>query len=105
MSSHQDSSSVLGETADSRLTRRVEAYLFTRSYPALRELEISAADGIVTITGTVSTFHQKQVAYQSCRRVAGVLDVTDLAEVLPQEMTEGSSISSPRETSSVLVQF
>jgi osmotically-inducible protein OsmY len=68
---------------DMELARRVAAYLTSRRFQSFRELEVSAAAGVVTIIGSVGSFHEKQVAYQSCRRVAGVREVVDAVYVAP----------------------
>lgn len=65
----------LNENRD--LEQRVANYLATRYLPRLRSLEVTATGGVVTLRGRVSSFHEKQVAVHSCRRVAGVRQLID----------------------------
>ena len=71
--------------ADEDLARRVAAYLASRCFHSFRDLQVSAAGGVVTVVGPVTSFHEKQVAYQSCRRVAGVREVVDEVYVAPPQ--------------------
>ena len=63
------------------LEQRVTNYLATRYLPRLRSLKVKAIGGVVTIHGRVSSFHEKQVAIHSCRRVAGVRQLIDEVSV------------------------
>ena len=67
--------------SDQELARRVENFLSTRNYPALRDLKVSVHDGCVVLSGCVSTFHEKQLATSCAQRVAGVLDVINKIDV------------------------
>jgi osmotically-inducible protein OsmY len=49
---------------------------------ALRNLDVDAGQGVVTLTGQVTSFYEKQVALNVCRRVAGVYDLVDHVEVV-----------------------
>ncbi len=75
---------VTSPIADSDLERRIAAYLASRSFLSFRRLKVSARDGVVTLAGRLSSFHEKQVARESCRRVAGVLRVVDAIHVGPR---------------------
>ena len=66
---------------DAELRRRIVGYLATKHLPNLRRLSVNAAGGKVTLRGRVDSFHEKQVAIHSCRRVAGVRDLVDNVEV------------------------
>jgi osmotically-inducible protein OsmY len=68
---------------DTALARRVRTYLVNRQVPALRHLRVSADRGIVTLSGRVSTFYEKQLSHAAARRVAGVLRVLDQVRVVP----------------------
>ena len=67
--------------AESELEQRVTTYLWSRSMPSLRKLEVSAERGIITLSGRVDSFYEKQLAISSCQRVAGVLQLVDQVEV------------------------
>ena len=69
---------------DADLRRRVVSFLATKHLPNLRRLNVNAAGGKVTLRGRVDSFHEKQVAIHSCRRVAGVQDLVDDVEVRMQ---------------------
>ena len=69
------------DSADRDLEKRVANYLHERHVPSLRKLAIQSANGAVTLSGQVHTFHEKQIAIHSCRRVAGVVQLIDLVDV------------------------
>lgn len=60
---------------DRELMRRVRIFLASRS--ALRDLDVKARGGVVTVSGVVPSFHLRQLAQGACRRVAGVRRVID----------------------------
>lgn len=70
--------------ADRDLERRVQQFLAERYFSSLRSLSVDAADGQVVISGRVNTFHEKQVALNSCRRVAGVRSLVDQMSVVDE---------------------
>lgn len=72
---------------DRELERRVISFLIGKHLPGLRQIEVEARGGVVTLRGRVRTFYEKQVCHQCCRRVAGVLKLIDAIEVdrLPAE--------------------
>ena len=65
------------------LVRRVKIFLSSRHQPGLRHLHIEADGGTVTMRGKVNTFYEKQLSYQCCRRVAGVVKIVDMVDVFP----------------------
>jgi len=67
--------------SDEILSRRVSTFLSSRHFPEFRRLSIEVDNGNVTLSGTLPTHYQKQVAITSCRRVAGVLEMVDRIEV------------------------
>ncbi len=67
---------------DRDLERRVASFLATRHVPGLRNLEVEAQDGVVTVSGQVLTFYEKQLCNQCCRRVAGVLQLINEVDVM-----------------------
>jgi len=78
------------ETIDSDrdLERRVRSFLAARHVPGLRNVGVNAKNGVVTITGQVLTFYEKQLCNQCCRRVAGVLQLINAVDVsgVPNEV-------------------
>lgn len=69
--------------ADTDLKRRILNYLFGQHFSDLRRLEVSADNGVVTIRGRVSSYHQRQLCIHCCQRVAGVVRVNDQIDVVP----------------------
>ena len=67
---------------DRDLERRVTNYLAARHVPGLRRLAVQAAGGVVTVSGRVLTFYEKQLASQCCRRVAGVMELINAVDVI-----------------------
>jgi hypothetical protein len=67
---------------DDELQRRVVNYLAGQHIPALRNLEVQAFNGAVTLRGRVRSFYEKQLSNHSASRVAGVRQVIDAIEVV-----------------------
>ena len=67
---------------DRELERRVANYLLGYKMPALRRIEVESDNGTVMIRGRVSSFYQKQLCINCCRRVAGVVQLIDEVTVL-----------------------
>ena len=61
---------------------RVESYLGSKHFPAFRALKVMVNKGVVTISGKVDNFHERQVALNCCRRVAGVRNLIDQIQVM-----------------------
>lgn len=74
-------SAVEATPAENKLEQRVTTYLWSRSRPSLRRLDVSADQGTVTLSGRVTSFYEKQLAINSCQRVAGVRQLVDQVEV------------------------
>jgi len=68
------------------LKRRVVNFLATRNRPALRQLEVEVEGGVVMLRGRVRSFYDKQLAQTCCGRVAGVRQVIDGIDVVPELM-------------------
>lgn len=66
---------------DDDLRKRIESFLRSRHFSALRSLEVCVAGGVATLKGEVGSFYEKQVALDTCRRVAGVLCTVDHMQV------------------------
>jgi osmotically-inducible protein OsmY len=69
------------ETNDRDLKTRVVSYLAGCHMPGLRQLAVEAHNGVVTITGRVKTYYEKQLGGQRARRVAGVVQLVDRIDV------------------------
>jgi osmotically-inducible protein OsmY len=69
-------------SADSDLEQRVRSFLQAKHVPGLRNLEIKADSGVVTLKGRVQTFYEKQLCNQCCRRVAGVRELVNAVHVI-----------------------
>ena len=67
--------------ADREVQRRITTFLRTRNFACFAGLEVCVDEGRVTLQGRVPGYYEKQVALNSCRRVAGVMDLVDLVEV------------------------
>lgn len=68
--------------SDRDLERRVATFLAARHVPGLRNLAVEAHKGVVTVSGQVLTFYEKQLCNQCCRRVAGVLELINAVDVM-----------------------
>jgi osmotically-inducible protein OsmY len=68
--------------ADRDLERRVTSFLAARHVPGLRSLAVNATGGVVTVSGQVLTFYEKQLCNQCCRRVAGVMELINAVSVI-----------------------
>ena len=75
---------------DEEVCTRVKNFLFSRHFPSIRELEVDVDNGIVTLSGNVQSYYEKQVAMNSCQHVAGVLDLIDKIEV---ELSASNSVA------------
>ena len=62
----------LPESADDKLARRVEFELYSTKAIPLKTLQIHADNGIVTLTGTVSSRAEKLLAERTAKSVEGV---------------------------------
>jgi osmotically-inducible protein OsmY len=67
---------------DRELERRVVSFLETKHVPGLRHLAVKAQAGVVTVSGRVQTFYEKQLCNQCCRRVAGVRELINAVDVI-----------------------
>lgn len=66
---------------DEDLKRRIVSFLLGQHMAGLRRLEVAVDKGVVTISGRVRSFHQRQLCIFCCQRVAGVSAVIDRVEV------------------------
>jgi osmotically-inducible protein OsmY len=68
-------------SADRELEKRVVSFLAGRHVPGLRHVQVRARDGVVTLSGQVKSFYEKQLCGDCCRRVAGVVTFVDEVNV------------------------
>lgn len=64
------------------IVAQAEQRLRKSSYPAHRRLRCSFHEGVLTLSGRVSSFHQRQVACQLVANLAGVEELADRLEVV-----------------------
>lgn len=62
---------------DLDLQARVVSYLLHQQVADIRDIEVLAADGIVTMRGEVRSFYHKQLCLACTNRVAGVVQIMD----------------------------
>ncbi len=66
---------------DRELETRIRRFLAGLHRNSLRNLVIEAENGEVTLSGTLGSFYEKQLAMAGCRRVAGVVKVNEKIDV------------------------
>jgi osmotically-inducible protein OsmY len=69
------------ELSDRDLERRIVTSLADRQMPGLRQLQVAANNGTVTLRGRVRSFYEKQLCQNVCRHVAGVVQFVDAVVV------------------------
>lgn len=67
--------------SDKKIAWRVRDFFGREHFPILQSLEISTHRGVVTLTGQVASFYEKQVAMSVCLRVPGVIRIVDRIDV------------------------
>lgn len=79
--------------ADADLKRRVTAFLQDQYFPSFKFLEIDVDAGAVTLTGTVRSFHERQVVLKTREHVAGIERLFDFIRVgqIPKPTPEAST--------------
>jgi len=65
----------------SALAEDVKAVLNRLTWHAIRFLDVKAQGGVVTVSGCVRSYYEKQVAYQAANHMLGVSRVIDQVEV------------------------
>lgn len=66
---------------DCLLASQIANQLAETNRASLRRLSVAVQDGEVTLRGSVSSFHEKQIAIQTCRVHAGIERLIDAVEV------------------------
>lgn len=70
-------------TTDCLLANQIANQLAETNRASLRRLSVAVQDGEVTLRGSVGSFHEKQIAIQACRVLAGIERLVDAVEVAP----------------------
>ena len=73
------------EVADGWITTKIQARYFLDTDIKGRDIDVTTANGIVTLNGTVETGAQKREALAIARETDGVTDVNDQLQVVPAE--------------------
>ena len=68
-------------SSDRLLATQISTQLAETNRFSLRRLSVDVRQGEVTIRGCVGSFHEKQVAIQACRVLAGIDRLIDAVEV------------------------
>ena len=100
----QSAASVIDGDAD--IVRRVVLFLAQRRLALPKNLTVRAERGVVTLRGSVRTFHDRQLLVSAVQRVAGVVQIVDELQVTPTLAAKPRSYLPPRtllSTASVLV--
>jgi osmotically-inducible protein OsmY len=71
------------KTQDSSITQSVSQQLSTRGLRAPCHVRVVTTGGSVTLSGMIQYEHQRRVAVQAARGVAGVQRVVDQMQVIP----------------------
>jgi osmotically-inducible protein OsmY len=66
---------------DLELERRVRSFLDDAHMPGLRHLTVVVRNGVVTLSGQVRTYYERQLGCMRTRRVAGVVKLVDRINV------------------------
>jgi osmotically-inducible protein OsmY len=66
---------------DRLLAGRIATQLAETNWASLRRLSVDVEAGAVTLRGSVGSFHEKQIAIQACRGLAGIDQLIDAVEV------------------------
>ncbi|MFO0816770.1 MAG: BON domain-containing protein [Pirellulales bacterium] len=72
---------ISAEQEDGELERRLISFLTERQIPSLRRVSVAVKNGIVTLSGQVRSFYERQLCLACCQRVAGVRQLVDQIEV------------------------
>lgn len=85
-------------SADRDLQHRVSLFIQQRQLSRGARLTVLAQGGVVTLSGIVATFHQRQLLHSLTRHVAGVVQVHDELDVQTQDDDADLSQDDTRQT-------
>jgi osmotically-inducible protein OsmY len=80
-----------GQLSADDIADRIEAKYYRDENVGENDIDVSATDGVVTLTGTVDTEGERRRAVMIARRTAGVRDVKDELKVESRVATSGRS--------------
>jgi hypothetical protein len=66
---------------DKDLESRITRLLAETNRPGLRRLAVKVSGGNVTLRGSVASFYEKQIAFQTCRILTSLDRLVDAVEV------------------------
>ena len=69
------------DLTDLEIQQRVKVQLANKNRPNLRRLAVQVHRGMVTLSGSVTSFYEKQLAIHSCVVVAGCGQFVDAVQV------------------------
>lgn len=69
------------DMADLEIQRRVVVHLAEKNRPSLRRLAVQVHHGMVTLSGCVTSYYEKQLAIHSGQAVAGCGRLVDAVQV------------------------
>lgn len=82
-----DGSATSASLANAELLTRIDQALRATGYLPLRDMELTAAEGLVILRGRLPSYYMKQVAQEVVRSVPGVIEVFgDLEVVSPRSI-------------------
>ena len=68
---------------NAELERRLANFLFQRRVPGRECVQLNVYGGVVAVSGRIPTRYAKWLRIECCRRVAGVIKVTDNVSIEP----------------------
>jgi len=68
-------------TDDERLRKEISHRLSHQHFPSFKELKVEVDHGLVTISGTLQSYHHRQIALSVCQQPADVITVIDMIVV------------------------
>jgi len=86
----------LNALADHDLARRVYSFLTDRLRPSTRNLQVESRQGVITLSGHVCSFYEKQLLQEASQRVAGVIGIRNVLDVALHSSRPASSTSGTR---------
>ena len=66
---------------DDLLKSKISELLCDLNFPSFKTLNVDVDHGLVTISGTLKSYHHRQVALSTCQQLAEVITVIDMMTV------------------------
>jgi osmotically-inducible protein OsmY len=83
------SSRIPGRSQDEELEDVIRQSFLTTGYSVLGQLTVQARSGVVTLGGSVPTYHLRQIAHRAVLRLPGVTRLLDEIVVIPTRRSIG----------------